>query len=175
MTRLIEYTLISADGVFEDPRGVTHEYGDEAYVSDGLGLLSSSDAVLFGRTTYEAFAKLYAPDPNRHWAGRLSAMRKYVFSATLEKADWSNSTIVRRDAIAEVKRLKAQSDLVIFGHGALAETLLEARLIDAIDLAVYPRLRGHGKTVFREGQDVKLKLVATKTFSKIVKLTYEPI
>jgi len=176
MGRLIEYTLISADGVFEDPRGVTHEYGDEAYIADGLGLISASDAVLFGRRTYEAFAKLYAPDPNRHYAARLDAMRKYVFSSTLEKADWKNSTIVRGDAATEVARLKTETrgNLVVFGHGLLAEALLDARLIDAIDLAIYPRLRGHGKTFFREGQDLNLKLVASKTFSKIVKLTYEP-
>jgi hypothetical protein len=33
---------------------------------------------------------------------------------------------------------------------------------------------GYGKPFFREGQAVKLKLTATKSFSKIVKLTYEP-
>jgi dihydrofolate reductase len=47
-------------------------------------------------------------------------------------------------------------------------------LIDSIDLAVYPRLLGRGKQFFRNGQDVRLRLVATKTFSAIVKLTYQP-
>lgn len=176
MGTLTEYTLVSADGVFEDPVGVTAEHGDEAYVRDGLGMLAASDAVLFGRRTYEAFAKLYVPGRDRHWADRLHAIRKYVFSSTLERADWSNSTIVRGDACAEVARLKEQhrGNLVIFGHGLLAETLLRARLLDAIDLAIYPVLLGRGKQLFREGQEAGLKLVAAKTFSRIVKLTYEP-
>lgn len=176
MGRLIEYTLVSADGVFEDPAGVTARYGDDAYVRDGLGMLSASDAVLFGRRSFEAFAKLYAPGRSRHWAERLHAMRKYVFSSTLEKADWNNSTVVRGDAATEVARLKERhgGSLVIFGHGLLTEVLLRARLIDAIDLAVYPALRGHGKQLFRDGQDVGLRLVAVKTFSQLVKLTYEP-
>ena len=176
MGRLIEYTLVSVDGVVEDPTGVTGEYGDEAYLRDGLGLLAASDAVLFGRRSYEAFAELYAPGRVRHWADRLTAIPKYVFSATLETADWGNSTVVRGDATAAVARLKEQDrgDLVIFGHGLLAEALLRARLIDAIDLTIYPRLLGRGKRFFREGQDVRLRLVAAKTFSKLVKLTYEP-
>jgi dihydrofolate reductase len=176
MGRLIEYTLVSADGVFEDPTGVAAEYGDEAYLRDGLGLLAASDAVLFGRRSYEAFAKLYSPGRARHWADRLNAIPKYVLSSTLEKADWSNSTVVRGDAIAEVTRLKQQhsGNLVILGHGILAETLLRAQLIDAIDLTIYPALLGRGKQFFRTGQHVRLRLVAAKTFSKIVKLTYEP-
>ncbi|HXL96543.1 MAG TPA: hypothetical protein VN969_47150 [Streptosporangiaceae bacterium] len=42
------------------------------------------------------------------WAGRLNAIPKYVFSSTLDSADWNNSTLVRSDAVAEVTRLKQQ-------------------------------------------------------------------
>ena len=120
--------------------------------------------MLFGRRTYEAFAKLYSPGRVRHWSDRLNAIPKYVFSSALEKADWSNSTVVRGDATAEVARLKEQDggNLVIFGHGVLAEALLGARLIDEIDLAIYPILLGRGKQLLREGQDVRLRLVAAK-------------
>lgn len=71
-------------------------------------------------------------------------------------------------ATAEVARLKEQDrgNLVIFGRGLLAETLLRARLIDAIDLTIYPMLLGRGKQFFREGQDVRLRLVAAKPSRK---------
>ena len=50
MRKVIEYTLVSADGVFEDPVAMgVGEYQDEAYLRDGLGLLSVCDALLFGR------------------------------------------------------------------------------------------------------------------------------
>ena len=73
-------------------------------------------------------------------------------------------------------RLKQQEggDLLIFGHGLLGETLLRARLTDVIDLSVYPVLAGSGKQFFRDGQAAKLRLAAVKTFSNIVKMTYEP-
>ena len=60
MRNVIEYTLVSADGVFDESvvRGFM-EYQDDAYVRDGLGLLTACDAMLFGRSTYQIFAKLY--------------------------------------------------------------------------------------------------------------------
>jgi dihydrofolate reductase len=110
------------------------------------------------------------------YAARLNAIRKYVFSSKLETAEWNNSTVVRGDVAAEVSKLKQQDggDLLILGHGLLGETLLKQRLLDVLDLAIYPVLVGHGRPVFREGQAVKLKLATTKSFSKIVKVTYEP-
>jgi len=42
-----------------------------------------------------------------------------------------------------------------------------------IDLSVYPVLAGSGKQFFRDGQAAKLRLAAVKTFSNIVKMTYE--
>lgn len=175
--KVIEYVMVSADGVYEDPVGMgVGGYQDEAYLRDGLGLLMACDAILFGRHTYEAFANLYGSGTHKPmWADRLTAIPKYVFSSTLEKADWGDPTIVRDNVVAEVTRLKQQNggNLLILGHGLLGETLLRAGLIDVIDLTIYPLLLGHGKQYFQEGQHAKLRLTAVKTFSKIVKLTYE--
>jgi dihydrofolate reductase len=176
MRNVIEYTLVSADGAFDDPANLGFmQYQDDAYMRDGLGLLTACDAMLFGRSTYQIFAKLYQGGRAHPWAGRLNAIPKYVFSSTLDSADWDNSTLVHGDAVAEVTRLKQQEggDLLIFGHGLLGETLLRAQLTDVIDLSVYPVLAGSGKQFFRDGQAAKLRLAAVKTFSKIVKMTYE--
>jgi dihydrofolate reductase len=132
--------------------------------------------MLMGRTTYENFARLW-PGRDHPWADRLNAMPKYVFSSKLESANWNNSTIVRGDVVSEVTRLKQQDggNLLIYGHGLLAETLLGQRLIDAIDLSIYPLVLGRGKLFFRDDQHATLRLVAAKTFARgIVKLTYEP-
>ena len=103
-------------------------------------------------------------------------MQKFGFSSSLGKADWNNSTVVRGDVVAEVTELKQQEgrDLLILGHGHLAETLLKQHLLDVLDLSIHPLVEGRGRLFFREGENAKLKLLATKSFSKIVKLTYEP-
>jgi dihydrofolate reductase len=176
MRKLIEYTLLSADNVFENPQiWGAMTFRDEAYLRDGLGLLQACDAMLMGRRTYETSAKIW-PSRTDPWAVRLNAMKKYVFSSTLERADWNNSTIVRGDLVTEVEKLKQEKgqDLLIWGHGLLAESLLNRHLIDVLDLSIHPIIAGHGKLFFRECQNVKLKLVATKSFANIVKLTYEP-
>jgi dihydrofolate reductase len=177
MRKIIEYTLVSLDGVVEDPQNWgLRNFQDDAYLRDGLGQLLACDAMLMGRRTYEILANVY-PARTDPWAVRLNAMQKYVFSSTLEKAGWDNSTVVRGDVAAEVTKLKQQDgrDLLICGHGLLAETLLKQQLLDVLDVSVYPVVAGRGKLFFREGQNDNLTLVTTKSFSKgIVKLTYEP-
>jgi dihydrofolate reductase len=179
MRKVIEYVLVSADGVTEDPVGMgVGKHQDDAYLRDGLGLLEACDAVLFGRRIYEGFAALYGGGGTHKpmWAPRLTEIPKYVFSSTLEKADWENSIIVRGDVVAEVEKLKHEDgrNLLVLGHGLLGETLLRERLIDVIDLAVHPFLMGTGSQFyFRAGQHAALRLAAVKAFSQIVKLTYE--
>jgi dihydrofolate reductase len=187
MRKVIEYTLVSIDGVFAGPQfSGFSEYQDDAYMRDGLGQLLACDAMLMGRTTYQFFAKLW-PGRTHPWADRLNGMRKYVFSSRLERADWENSIIIRGDVAAEVTQLKQQDggNLLVYGHGLLAETLLAAHLLDVLDVSVYPVLvgsgrllfrenEGSGRLLFRENENAKMKLLTTKTFSKIVKMTYEP-
>jgi dihydrofolate reductase len=177
MRKIIEYTLVSVDGVFAgaDISGF-FEYRDDAYMRDGLGQLLACDAMLMGRNTYEGFAKVWSGSTHP-WADRINAIPKYVFSSKLEKAEWGNSTIVRGDVVTEVTRLKQQEgrDLLIYGHGLLGETLLKHHLLDVLDLSIHPLVLGQGKQFFREGLNAKLRLIAAKSFSKgIVKLTYEP-
>jgi dihydrofolate reductase len=177
MRKLIEYTLVSVDGVFADEAiGAFFQYRDDAYMRDGLGQLLASDAMLMGRNTYEGFSKLW-PGRDHPWAERINAIPKYVFSSKLEAATWNSSTLVRGDVCAEVRRLKDQpgGDLLIWGHGLLGETLLKHGFIDAIDISVHPIVIGKGRLLFRPDQRTNLRLIAAKTFAKgIVKLTYEP-
>jgi dihydrofolate reductase len=177
MPKIIEYTLISVDGVFAEPAIAEFtKYRDEAYMRDGLGQVLACGAMLMGRTTYESFAKIW-PRRTDPWADRVNAMPKYVFSSTLEKVEWHNATLVRGDVVAEVIRLKQQEgqDLLIYGHGLLAETLLKHHLTDVLDLSIHPLVVGQGKQFFRENEYASLRLIAAKSFSKgVVKLTYEP-
>ena len=176
MRKIIEYTLVSLDGVFAGPAVQRFlAYRDDAYLRDGLGQLLACDAMLMGRTTYQEFANIW-PGSAHPWAERINTIQKYVFSSTLESADWNNSVIVRGDIETEVTKLKEQDggDLLVYGHGRLAETLLSRRLLDVLDISIHPMVAGSGKLLFREGQNADMKLVAMKAFSKIVKLTYEP-
>ena len=177
--KLILYSLISANGIVpDDPHGVGFgEYWDDnAYLLDNLGLFERCDAYLFGRTTYEMFAKTWTrKDVGDHpYASRANSIQKFVFSSKLERAEWNNTTIIRGDVLAEVKKLKQQSgrDLLVFGNGLLSRTLLKHDLVDRLDLDIHPIMLGQGHPFSCEAQTLKLKLSATKVYSKIVKLSY---
>ncbi|MDQ1485125.1 MAG: hypothetical protein QOJ62_818 [Actinomycetota bacterium] len=132
--------------------------------------------MLMGRRTYEIFSKLW-PAQSGEYAEAINGIRKYVFSSTLEKADWTNCTIERGDVAAAVTELKQRGgkDLIMYGHGALGQTLLEHDLLDELQLAIHPLFVGHGTTLFRDGEKTALKLVdATTLGTGVVVLTYQP-
>jgi dihydrofolate reductase len=110
MRKIIESTLVSADGVVGSPPLWAMDYRDEEVTRDALERLSGSDAMLMGRGTYELFAATW-PGQTDDFAQRVNTIRKYVFSSTLTGADWNNSTIVRGDVVAQVTRIKATSQL----------------------------------------------------------------
>ena len=164
MRKIIESTLVSLDGVIGDPPTWVGDYLDEGFQKDALERLLESDAMLMGRRTYEMFANTWAArtDP---FASRINDMRKYVFSSTLEKADWKNSIVVKGDVVTEVRKLKQQAgrDLVMYGHGLLAQTLLKHGLLDELRVSIFPIIVGRGKLLFRDDESTTLKLVATES------------
>jgi dihydrofolate reductase len=176
MRKVIQSVLVSADGVVSDPRLWALEYRDAEVEKDTLQRLGDIDSMLLGRGTYQLFAATW-PGQDSDFAARMNSMRKYVFSATLDQADWANSTLVRGDAVAEVTRLRQQDgpDLVLYGHGSLAQTLREHGLIDEFRFALHPVLAGRGQLLFQEGAKTPLTLVGAETLSTgIVVLSYQP-
>lgn len=59
MRKIVEYCLVSADGIVLDDPFPFRDYYDEPYLQDSLALFNECDAMLFGRTTYNRFAKIY--------------------------------------------------------------------------------------------------------------------
>lgn len=176
MRKIIESTLVSLDGVIGDPQVWANDYFDKEAQADALEQLLASDAMLMGRRTYEIFAQAW-PALRSEYADRINSIRKYVFSSTLERAEWNNSTIIRGDVAAQVAKLKQQDgqDLVIYGHGPLGQTLLEHGLLDELHLAIHPLIVGGGALLFREGAKAPLKFVAAKTLrTGVVVLSYQP-
>src|SRR5262247_2898555 len=163
MRKIIESTLVSLDGVIGDPHLWAMERFDDDAQKEALEGLRASDAMLLGRRTYEIFAGVW-PARTGAYAERLNSMRKYVFSSTLRKVDWNNSTIIGGDVVAETARLKQQEgrSLILYGHGLLGQTLLKHHLLDEIHFFVHPVLVGRGKVLFREDETANLQLVSAK-------------
>ncbi|MDB5042455.1 MAG: dihydrofolate reductase [Candidatus Eremiobacteraeota bacterium] len=177
MGTIVESTLVSLDGVIEDPAAWAGEYIDDEFQKAGLERLLVSDAMVMGRTTYELLASDWAGGTGA-FADRVNGIRKYVFSSTLERADWNNSTIIRGDVVSEARKLKehARNDLALWGHGLFGETLLKHGLLDEMRLSVFPLFVGKGKLLFRESETARLRLIdATSLPNGVVVTRYQPM
>jgi dihydrofolate reductase len=109
----------------------------------------------------------------------MNGMQKYVVSTTLKSADgWRNSTLISRDVVEEVRKLKEQAgkNIVIDGSSVLVHTLAENKLVDEYSLHVYPIVLGSGKRLFPEGKRIDLKLIESKALpTGVVFQRYQPV
>ena len=192
--KLTTTTNVSVDGVMqglggadEDRRGGFERGGwalplfddeAEAYVGQ---IFQRADAFLFGRRTYEIFAGYWGvmPDPERNpIAGPLNARPKYVVSNTLTDAQWANTTVLSGDIAAAIGELKAKpgGELQVHGSGALIRWLLDNRLVDEMNLLVYPVIIGQGTRLFpATGPDTAVDLVQSRsTPSGVTIQVYRP-
>jgi dihydrofolate reductase len=140
------------------------------------GILFEPDALLMGQKTYEFFAKVW-PTREGKQAEYINAMPKYVASHSLkEPLEW-NASLLKGDAIAEIKKLKAASgkSLLQYGVGELTHSLLEEGLVDEFRILVFPFTYGSGPHIFDHMGVNTMKLLKTQTFSSgAVALWYQP-
>lgn len=167
MSKLVVTTFVTLDGVYQAPGGPDEDrtggfeqggwlapHFDEEGGAVMGEVFERAGSFLLGRKTYEIFASYWphVTDENHPVASRLNALPKYVASRSLEKAEWQGSTIIR-DVPTEVAALKEEpgGELQVHGSGDLVHSLLEHRLVDVLNLLVFPVVLGAGKRLFPEG------------------------
>ena len=187
MGRLILEEWLSLDGFAVDADGrldffpdtETDHFSDR----DQLKFLDSVDTILLGRKTYELFVQFWptASTDREIIADRLNSLPKLVFSNTLSQAPWGAwrpAQVVRGDAVAEIRRMKAQAEkrMVLWGSLSLAQDLIAADLIDDYHLQICPTLVGAGRRLFPELEGyARLRRVGVRTYDTgVVFLHYEP-
>ncbi|MFI7589876.1 dihydrofolate reductase family protein [Spongisporangium articulatum] len=118
---------------------------------DFLGeTISTQDAVLLGRRTYDKWAPHWPRSTMQPFADFINSATKYVFSSTQPALPWWGTTRVDRPAPAFVSELKGQDgkDIGVHGSLTLSRTLLAAGLVDELRLVVAPSLAGQGRRLF---------------------------
>jgi dihydrofolate reductase len=168
--RVVLIDFMSLDGVIQAPGGPeedpdggfqhggwSHRYFDPevmgAYVDEAL---RASDALLFGRRTWQGMAAAWPGRAGDPFADRMNAVTKYVASRTLSEADlttWNNSHLLPPDdAVGAVAKLKTQDggNIQVWGSATLAQDLITNDLVDDLDLLIEPVVLGGGKRLFPE-------------------------
>src|SRR3954462_15720254 len=158
MRRLRYNVATSLDGFLAGPNG---EY-DWIVVDptiDFAAIFSEFDTLLMGRKTFEVYRSQGSDAPDM-------GMKLVVVSSTLDPRDHPDLTVINEDVAVRVAAMKQEDgkDVWLFGGGVLFRTLLDAQLVDSIELAVMPVLLGQGIPLLPPGEPVPpLRLTQSKT------------
>jgi dihydrofolate reductase len=192
MRKIILHEFITLDGVIQAPGGAeedtdggfAHGGWTLPYWHDAIGeyfeqAFKQADTLLLGRKTWQIHGGAFEPMPPGDPLGDvMNGFRKVVVSTTLRSADaWRNSTLISRDAVAEVRRLKEQpgQNILMDGSSVLVHNLAENDLVDEYSLHVYPLVLGSGKRLFPQGKRINLELIEAQALpTGVVFQRYRP-
>jgi len=180
------FNNVSLDGYFTGPNGeLDWAHGSapdaefDAFVAENAG---GGGTLLLGRKTYDMMATWW-PTPAAaaampEVAAGMNRMPKLVVSRTMQRATWSNATVLQGDLVAAARRLKADAGpgITILGSGSVVAQLAAGGLIDEIQMVVVPVVLGRGRTMF-EGMatPLGLRLARSRVFPRgKVFLAYHP-
>lgn len=183
MRKITADLFISLDGVVEAPDQWHFPYFSEEMGAAVDATLGTADTVLFGRKTYDGFARAW---PEREAAGgedaglakALGDARKIVVSNQKLEFTWRNSEQLEGDLVEAVSALKNEpgGNIALSGSVSVVRQLLAAELVDELHLLVHPIAVRKGMRLFDEGESpIPLRLISSETFKTgVLNLVYGP-
>jgi dihydrofolate reductase len=157
---------------------------DDELIAFMNSLIDSSDVLLLGRKLVadgfiEHWESAVDKNPEHPFAKKIVDIPKVVFTKTLDKSTWNNTTLAKGDLAEEIAYLKKQNgkDIIVFGGAGFVSSLIKEGLIDEYHLIVNPTAIGSGMTIFNSLDRIqKFSPIESKLYSggKTV-LSYKPI
>ena len=176
MGEVIVVQFITLDGVVSDPdgRGGTgyggwaFRFGPGAVTDDKFRIRERTDVQLYGRRTWEQFAKLW-PNRDSMWAQVMNAVPKRVATHTsIDVSAWSNSTAIEGDPIEWVKDEREHRNVVVIGSLSLVRALAAADLVDEYRLITFPTVVGAGDRLFANGAPADFRFAEVEAIDAAV-------
>ena len=167
---------MSVDGCIAGPNGeMDWMVGllDDEIIKYSYKITEPVDTILLGRKMTDVFISYWLnvmnkpDDPWYAFAKRMIEIPKVVFTKTLNKSEWINTSIVTGDLIEEVSKIKSQSgrDIVVYGGATFDSSLIKEKLIDEFYLFINPVAIGNGMTIFKNLNEIqKYTLIESKAF-----------
>ena len=172
MRKVIVTEWVSLDGIF-DASSMNKWWmpfdsaNRQQYIQDTI---NNCEIMLYGRTTYEMLYPYWSSFKNNEQgvADKLNNCKKYVVSSKLKKAPWGDTTILGKNFVKEIEKVKQENGgyILVQGSSTLLKPLLEAGLVDELKLLINPALAGSGERPFREDINCELELLQLQQFEK---------
>ncbi len=164
MRKVVVYELLSLDGIAEQPNEFILDF-DET-MRENLGrVITSQDAVLLGRRTYDDWAGFWPDSDIEPFASFINGVQKFVVTSTRLEQPWASSSVVSTgpgQCIADLKR-QPGGDIGVHGSISLAQSLLKAGLVDELRLVIAPAVHIHGRRLFDQVSAKRLSLTRSVT------------
>ncbi|HXX19018.1 MAG TPA: dihydrofolate reductase family protein [Candidatus Acidoferrum sp.] len=167
MRRIRYRVAMSLDGYIAGPNGEADWIVMDPDV-DFAAIWKEFDAILVGRKTFDVMAR----------AGNtgMPGVKTYVVSRTLKQEKYPNVSVLSGKIEGTVASLRRESgkDIWLFGGGELFRSLLDAGLVDTVEVSVVPVLLGTGIPLLPPpARQYKMKLTSQKAYKTgIVALEY---
>jgi dihydrofolate reductase len=146
--KIVNSTYMTLDGDMWNMKDWHFDYVGEQAKRAGHDLLFGSDALIMGRVTYDGFAPSWSSRAGTdEFADRMNSIDKYVVSSTLTDPEWTNTSVIRSDVAAEIRRLKQQpgEGILQYGFGDVTRLMLEHDLLDELRIWLHPVLSGNAR------------------------------
>jgi dihydrofolate reductase len=159
MRNVVLYELLSLDGVAEHPDEFITDFDD--VMGENLGrVISSQDAVLLGRRTYDDWAAFWPNSEIEPFATFINAVQKFVVTSTPPERPWTGTSVAGSDLTRFVADLKHQpgADIGVHGSISLSQALFQASLVDELRLVIAPAVHTHGRKLFDHVNPKRLTL-----------------
>ena len=160
MRKVVVYTLLSVDGVAQDPETFLFDF-DEVMEANLAEVIGAQDVVLLGRRMYDEWSDYWPASDDQPFADFINNVHKYVATTSPLSKEWTGAEAVQGPVDQFVRELKtgAGGDIGVHGSIALAQSLLAQGLVDALRLLVAPRVAGSGRRLFEDDATYGLDLV----------------
>jgi len=173
---------ISVDGFVARLGGeldwMTWKWDDKlaAYITE---LTDSVDTILLGRKMADGFISYWSstttsPDnPEYAFGKKMIDKPKIVFTKTLDKSNWVNTSLAKGGLVEEVNRIKKQpgKDIIVYGDAGFVSSLIKDSLIDEYNLFINPAVIGKGLTIFNDvNGKLDLRLIKSIGFESMIVL-----
>ena len=149
MRAIVLYSLLSLDGVAEEPGNWMFDADEEVFANLGR-VIDTQDDVVLGRGTYDYWADYWPTSDVQPFAEFINTTTKHVFTSGTTTTSWSESVSVDAPLAMYVEELKRSPgrDIGVHGSVSLAGNLLAADLVDRLELVVVPTIAGEGRRLF---------------------------
>lgn len=133
-------------------------------------LLKNSDAILYGRKTFELmkYWQNFIIEPSKEksindFAITIDKIPKIVFSNTMKSTEWNSAKLSNKTLEEQVQELKQiPGKNILIGSRSLIIQLLNLNLIDEFQLCIYPIITGPGLQLF-ENIDIRIDFALQNT------------